>query len=285
LRTRRWCEPAREPRCRRGVAPAPSLNSPRHRCSPRRHRWLPPPRRQQALSDPSDASTAFRRPDRTAFVNSWSSRSFWSAYRCEKPVIDLSNASLSPRYQAMATGSPELARARASVHPQVRVEREPDRSHQLGRIAAGFIMSIGRLTLAVITAQVASSFVTQGPSRAQRGPPTGPATPEVTLAEFDRRLARIEELRTAITAPSRASGGNARAISRRRVVLTSSRSRIAPGQIRELLSRTPSFTFRRQAGPSALPPGSRHRARHARELHLGRRGPVSGRRRHYHLQL
>jgi voltage-gated potassium channel len=71
-----------------------------------------------------------------------------------------------------------------------------------GRIAAGFIMGIGLLTLAVITAQVASSFVTQGPSRAQGGPSAGPATPEVKLAELDRRLARIEELITAATTPS-----------------------------------------------------------------------------------
>jgi voltage-gated potassium channel len=76
------------------------------------------------------------------------------------------------------------------------------------RITAGFIMGIGLLTLAVITVQVASSFVTQGPSRAQGGPPAGPATPEVTLAELDWRLARIEELITAaITAPSQPAAG------------------------------------------------------------------------------
>ena len=65
-----------------------------------------------------------------------------------------------------------------------------------GRITACFIMGIGLLTLAVVTAQVASSFVTQGPSQAQRGPQAAPATPQVTLAELDRRLARIEELLT-----------------------------------------------------------------------------------------
>jgi hypothetical protein len=90
-----------------------------------------------------------------------------------------------------------------------------------GRVTACFIMAIGLLTLAVITAQVASSFVAQGPSRAQGDPqpqiapsPTtpSPATPppatpspaippEVTLAELDRRLARIEELLLAV-APS-----------------------------------------------------------------------------------
>ena len=72
-----------------------------------------------------------------------------------------------------------------------------------GRITACFIMGIGLLTLAVVTAQVASSFVAQAPSRAQRGPQVEPAAPEVTLAELDRRLARIEELLTAAaTSPS-----------------------------------------------------------------------------------
>jgi voltage-gated potassium channel len=66
-----------------------------------------------------------------------------------------------------------------------------------GRVTACFIMVIGLLTLAVVTAQVASSFVAQGPSRDRRDPQpeTVPTTPpEVTLAELDRRLARIEEL-------------------------------------------------------------------------------------------
>jgi voltage-gated potassium channel len=77
-----------------------------------------------------------------------------------------------------------------------------------GRITACFIMGIGLLTLAVITAQVSSSFVSQGSSRAQRGPQAVPVTPEVTLAELDRRLARIEELLTAAAAspPPRAAG-------------------------------------------------------------------------------
>lgn len=71
-----------------------------------------------------------------------------------------------------------------------------------GRITACFVMVIGLLTLAVITAQVASSFVAQAGSRAQRGPQTVQDRPEVTLAELDRRLARIEELLLA-AAPSR----------------------------------------------------------------------------------
>jgi voltage-gated potassium channel len=70
-----------------------------------------------------------------------------------------------------------------------------------GRVTACFVMGIGLLTLAVVTAQVASSFVTQGTGKAQPGPQAEPA-PGVTLAELDRRLARIEELLTAATASS-----------------------------------------------------------------------------------
>jgi voltage-gated potassium channel len=88
-----------------------------------------------------------------------------------------------------------------------------------GRVTAVFIMGTGLLTLAVVTAQVASSFVTQGPGNAQPGPQAEPGTgpqagpaPEVTLAELDRRLARIEELLTAATASSshRAAGAHER---------------------------------------------------------------------------
>ena len=77
-----------------------------------------------------------------------------------------------------------------------------------GRVTACFVMGIGLLTLAVVTAQVASTFVTQGQGHAQPGPQAEPA-PEVTLAELDRRLARIEELLTAATVLSsqRAAGG------------------------------------------------------------------------------
>ena len=66
-----------------------------------------------------------------------------------------------------------------------------------GRVTACFIMGTGLLTLAVLTAQVASSFVAQGPSRARPAPQDEPARPEVTLAELDLRLARIEQLLTA----------------------------------------------------------------------------------------
>lgn len=67
-----------------------------------------------------------------------------------------------------------------------------------GRITACFIMGTGLLTLAVVTAQVASSFVIQAPSRARPAPPDQGARREVTLAELDERLARIERLLTAI---------------------------------------------------------------------------------------
>jgi voltage-gated potassium channel len=75
-----------------------------------------------------------------------------------------------------------------------------------GRVTACFIMGIGLLTLAVVTAQVASSFVSQEPGRAQGGPPAHAATPGTTLAELDQRLARIEQLLTATTPPPRAAG-------------------------------------------------------------------------------
>jgi voltage-gated potassium channel len=66
-----------------------------------------------------------------------------------------------------------------------------------GRITACFIMGTGLLTLAVITAQVASSFVAQGSGRARPAPPDEAARREVTLADLDQRLARIERLLTA----------------------------------------------------------------------------------------
>jgi voltage-gated potassium channel len=77
----------------------------------------------------------------------------------------------------------------------------------VGRVTACFVMGIGLLTLAVVTAQVASTFVTQGPGKPQPGP-QAESPPEVTLAELDRRLARIEELITAAATSSspRAAG-------------------------------------------------------------------------------
>src|SRR5271169_1071377 len=79
-----------------------------------------------------------------------------------------------------------------------------------GRVTACFVMGIGLLTLAVVTAQVASSFVAQGRGQGQPGPQAEPA-PGVTLADLDRRLARIEELITAAASPSpRAAGAHER---------------------------------------------------------------------------
>jgi voltage-gated potassium channel len=63
-----------------------------------------------------------------------------------------------------------------------------------GRIAACFIMATGLLTLAVVTAQVASSFVGQGSNRVRPAPHDEAAGREVTLDELDQRLARIESL-------------------------------------------------------------------------------------------
>jgi voltage-gated potassium channel len=74
-----------------------------------------------------------------------------------------------------------------------------------GRITACFIMATGLLTLAVVTAQVASSFVAQGPSRATPAPQDEAHGREVTLPELDQRLARIEGLLTA-THPGNSTG-------------------------------------------------------------------------------
>jgi voltage-gated potassium channel len=76
-----------------------------------------------------------------------------------------------------------------------------------GRITACFILGTGLLTLAVVTAQVASSFVAQGSSRATPAPQDQAARHEVTLAELDQRLARIERLLTA-SRPGNSPGAN-----------------------------------------------------------------------------
>ena len=62
----------------------------------------------------------------------------------------------------------------------------------LGRVAALFIMATGILTLAVVTAQVASSFLDQASRR--RASAASSERGEVTLADLAERLARIEEL-------------------------------------------------------------------------------------------
>ena len=66
-----------------------------------------------------------------------------------------------------------------------------------GRVTAIFIMAIGILTLAVVTAQVSSSFVDQAARRRLDDSVASPATTEILLAALDQRLARIEELLTA----------------------------------------------------------------------------------------
>ncbi len=64
----------------------------------------------------------------------------------------------------------------------------------LGRVAAGFIMAIGILTLAVVTAQVSSSFVEQGARRRAGAELSQGGSSEVTLADLALRLGRIEDL-------------------------------------------------------------------------------------------
>jgi voltage-gated potassium channel len=61
----------------------------------------------------------------------------------------------------------------------------------LGKIAASFIMSIGILTLAVVTAQVSSSFVEQA-ARRRTSVQLKPET--ATLVDLAERLDRIERL-------------------------------------------------------------------------------------------
>jgi voltage-gated potassium channel len=63
-----------------------------------------------------------------------------------------------------------------------------------GQIAASGIMAIAILTLAVVTAQVSSSFVEQASRRATAPPPPSPPQGQVTMADLDQRLARIEQL-------------------------------------------------------------------------------------------
>ena len=85
-----------------------------------------------------------------------------------------------------------------------------------GRITAGCIMVIGLLTLAVVDAQVASSFVAQGTSRDQRSQQIETAPPEVALAEARPAACEIEALLIAAapsprrmeTAPDRESGSS-----------------------------------------------------------------------------
>jgi voltage-gated potassium channel len=64
-----------------------------------------------------------------------------------------------------------------------------------GMVVAGCIMAIGILTVAVVTAQVASSFMDQA-TRGRAPSVQSDATPptEMSVSELDERLARIEAL-------------------------------------------------------------------------------------------
>ncbi|HXY94132.1 MAG TPA: ion channel [Acidimicrobiia bacterium] len=62
-----------------------------------------------------------------------------------------------------------------------------------GKIAASLIMAIAILTLAVVTAQVAASFMDQTRARVSADPPP---TADISMAEVVERLARIEALLT-----------------------------------------------------------------------------------------
>jgi voltage-gated potassium channel len=63
-----------------------------------------------------------------------------------------------------------------------------------GRIAASLIMAIGILTLAVVTAQVAATFVDQAARGRTDSAKVEPSAPEVSLGDLAQRLSRIEEL-------------------------------------------------------------------------------------------
>jgi voltage-gated potassium channel len=72
-----------------------------------------------------------------------------------------------------------------------------------GRIIAVAIMGTGILILAVVTAQVASSFVAQGQRPSIRdGPDDSPASSELSLPELHRRLERIDALIVALSSAS-----------------------------------------------------------------------------------
>jgi voltage-gated potassium channel len=65
-----------------------------------------------------------------------------------------------------------------------------------GKVAASLIMAIGILTIAVITAQVAGSFVDQAARARASAEAVEPDTTEVSMVDLAQRLARIEELLT-----------------------------------------------------------------------------------------
>jgi len=63
-----------------------------------------------------------------------------------------------------------------------------------GKVAAGMIMAIGILTLAVVTAQVASSFFDQSGRNRASSTTSDPVPADLSLADLAQRLDRIEAL-------------------------------------------------------------------------------------------
>jgi voltage-gated potassium channel len=78
-----------------------------------------------------------------------------------------------------------------------------------GRVVASVIMGIGIVTLAVVTAQVSSSFVDQAARRRAMTAPVEPDPTAASMADISYRLARIEELLASPpTPPERATQGS-----------------------------------------------------------------------------
>jgi voltage-gated potassium channel len=79
-----------------------------------------------------------------------------------------------------------------------------------GKVTAAFIMAIGIVTVAIITAQVASSFVDEAArrrsARTAGAASSAPVTAPVTLDDIDARLARIEQVVAALATPSATTG-------------------------------------------------------------------------------
>jgi voltage-gated potassium channel len=79
-----------------------------------------------------------------------------------------------------------------------------------GRITAVFIMFIGLLALAVVTAQVAAVYLDQASRRQQRPSASPPAISSGSMVDLDRRLARIEDLLTATATSLRSAAGGSK---------------------------------------------------------------------------
>jgi Ion channel len=68
-----------------------------------------------------------------------------------------------------------------------------------GQVTAGVIMAIGILTLAVVTAQVASSFFDQSTRTDAPSSSTDSPSSDVSVADLVQRLDRIEALLSSAT--------------------------------------------------------------------------------------